>query len=751
MSIFRFCKFLCFTLILLYINGVTYSYSIDILKPSTHVLIFRNALKQTNPDKFKQWEIEINEKIKKEQYNDALAQSKKMEEEATRTNEAYWLCISHYYCGLSAKYIRDYKTSLHYFLQIIQSKNNSFAKDNGRLCNVFRHTADVYKKLNTYPEAITYYKKSIDLKEKINDKGILVPAYVNLGSVYSSQSKFADARECYLDGLELIKGKDEHIASTIYNNLGNDEYSQGNYTQAIAYYMHSIQISEKANDYGRLALSYNNLGNIYTNELKSPQQAIVYYTKSLDIEKKQKNDEGIATELINIGNVLASQSKFKEAEKTFGDALPIFERINNMGGITKTLENLGVMYTLAGNNSKAISSFKKCIEIREKNNDEINLVNVYTGIATIYYNQKTYEQSLYYCFKALESAKRMGNKSQVQHIYDGIYKAYEGLGKYNQAYKYLLEYSKLKDTLLNATISKQIIDIQEKYEKSKMEQKVALQNLEIKNKSLQRNGVLAFLVLAIILFSTALFFIFQKRKNEKLLYLQNSQIKDKEIKNLVQQSEIKSMLSLAEGQENERQRISRELHDRVGSMLSLVKLNLSSYSDDDKPFIKENLTLLDNTYQEVRNISHNLHSGLLTQFGLKAALSDLKNTIESHNAMRFNLFFHLEELSLPKETEVIIFKVLQELVTNALKHADAKNIDIQIISDENGFISVTVEDDGKGFDVQLNHEEGIGLKNIRYRISSLGGSLEVNSSPGKGACFLISIPAVVLEHKNAVS
>ena len=755
MSVYGCCKFLGSAVILLCINGVTMGYSIDIMERSANKFfilnIFTNWFKQPHDEKFKQWEIEINDKIKNDQYKDLLAQSKKMEDEAIKANSDYWLNVSYYYYGLGEKFTKNYKTSLYYFQLIIDNKNNPFAKEKDRLCNLFRHTADVYKRLNTIQEAINYYNKSIGLKENVNDKAILVPAYVNLGSIYSSQSKFTDAREYYQNGLELIQGKDDKIASTIYNNIGNDEYSQGNYTTAIEYYMKSIHISEKNNDLDRLALSYNNLGNIYTNELKSPQKAVVYYTKSLDIEKKKANDEGIATELINIGNVLASQSKFTEAEKTLEDALHIFEKIKDNGGAAKTLESLGVLYTLAGNDLKAISSFEKCIDYKEKYNNHIDLTNVYIGLGTVYYHQKNYQRSLYFSFKALELSRITGNKSQAQHIYDGIYKAYAGLGQYNLAYKYLLEYSTLKDTLLNATISRQIIDIQEKYEKGKMEQKVAMQNLEIKNKSLQRNGLLAFLALAIIIFSSLLYFIFQKLKNEKLLYLRNTQLKDKEIVNLVQQSEIKSMMSMAEGQENERQRISRELHDRVGSMLSLIKLNLSNYEQEDKSFVKENLSLLENTYQEVRNISHNLHSGLLTRFGLKAALKDLKNTVESHNTIRVNLSFHEEELTMSKDTEVTIFKVIQELVTNTLKHANAKNLDIQINGSEDETISVSVEDDGNGFDVRSDHHEGIGLKNIRYRISSMGGELEINSSPGKGACFIIHIPEATSNDKSMVS
>jgi signal transduction histidine kinase len=216
-------------------------------------------------------------------------------------------------------------------------------------------------------------------------------------------------------------------------------------------------------------------------------------------------------------------------------------------------------------------------------------------------------------------------------------------------------------------------------------------------------------------------------------------LKDSEIKNLIQNSELRSKSAMAEGQENERQRISRELHDRVGSMLSLAKLNLSACDDGENPVIQQNIELLNQTYQEVRNISHNLYSGVVKNLGLKVALFDLKKTIESHNTIQFNLFFYDENLSFSKETEEVVYRVMQELITNVLKHAHASCLDIQVNSAEDGMVLITVEDDGKGFDPQQN-SEGIGLANIRYRLSLIGGSVEINSSPGRGACFLLNVP-----------
>ena len=690
-------------------------------------------------DVFKDWEGNINNKIEQEKYADALKLCNSMERAALASKSDYWLAVSFFYKGVILKYQYNDKLALTFFLRILQLSKNPFANDDERMFQLYRHTAGTYKNLNQYTEATTYYKKCLVFEESIKDKKAVALIYTNMGIMYSQQQEYAKAKEYYTKGLRWLKDSDASMQSVVYNNLGNDEYAQGNYANAINYYIQSIQISEKLNDSEGLAFSYNNLGNIYADGIKDLDKALVYYRKSLENEQKINNKIGIAQCLNNIGYVNKLKQNYTEAEKMHIEALGIFRTLENAEGIAKSLENLGDVYRKQNNYIKAISAFKECIEYRKQSKDEKRLASVYNNIGALYYTQTEYNKALSYFMLGLELAQKVDDKPLIKRLYFGINETYAKLGQYHKAYEYAIKYSELKDTLLNATVSQQVIDIQEKYEKNKMQQQIVLQNLDIKNKALQRNAILAFLILSLLVFSGVVYFVLQKRKNEKLLYARNATIKDQEIKHLIQDSEIRAMASLAEGQDNERQRISRDLHDRVGSMLSLVKFNLSSGPEADNPIIKENLALLDQTYQEVRSISHNLHSGLLRNFGLKVALHDLKKTVEAHNSLRFNLQFYEEEFVLSKEKEEVVFRVLQELVTNALKYAEASFLDVQVNSADEGVVLITVEDDGKGFDTQTL-KKGIGLSNIHYRLSGIGGSMEINSSPGKGAYFVISVP-----------
>jgi two-component system, NarL family, sensor kinase len=697
-------------------------------------------------DKFHELETTIDSKIKAHLFEEALDLSEDLEKESIRQKSEYWLSVSFFYQAVCKQFLKDYKTAMVLFQSVLKKKD---VLEPDRMANLYRYMGDVYRKMDRSSEAIQCYEKSLVYKDDLKDKSLAANSCFKLAMVYSSQANYKLAKDNYYKTIAIIKTSNDRMTSLVYNNLGNDEYLQGNYQNAIGYYVKSIEFSDKTEDLEVQSLTYNNIGNIYSNQLKNPIKAIDYYSKSLLIEKKRENPKGIASEYNNIGVIYTSQQKYIKAEMMFSSALQIFNTIKDSDGIAITYENYGILYSKKEDYNDALSYFLQSINIRKKTKTEFHLVNVYNNVGAIYFYQKDMKHALIFYLKAFDLAKARNDKSLMKAIYSGIHEAYASLGQYDKAYQYFKAYSEIKDTILNATIARQVIDIQEKYEKTKNEQKIALQNLEIKNKSLQRNGVVVILVLSIFAFGGTIHYIRRQRKNEKLVYEQNSKIKEQEILNLLHQSEIQTMVAKAEGEEKERQRISQELHDRVGSMLTLVKLNLSSHNTEDHPFIKPNLELLENTYKEVRDISHNLYNGLLGKFGLLAALNDLKRTVEANNAMRVNLTSYNSELPLAKESEVVVFRVLQELIANALKHAKASNLDIQINDTDEGFLSVTIEDDGVGFDPAQLKNEGLGLKNVQYRVLSIGGTIEISSAQSKGTCIVLNVPVSLAVNNQA--
>ena len=209
--------------------------------------------------------------------------------------------------------------------------------------------------------------------------------------------------------------------------------------------------------------------------------------------------------------------------------------------------------------------------------------------------------------------------------------------------------------------------------------------------------------------------------------------------------EMSSFKSYMEGQEKERSRIAGDLHDRLGSLLSTVKLHFSSLEpdDDDSEENKKSydyaLELLDNSVEEVRAVSHNLTKGVLTQFGLVAAVESMRDAINSADKIKMQVIHSGVEERLNPQVEINLFRVIQELITNIIRHAHTNEAFVQFVGTEDR-LNIIIEDHGVGFDKDNIQTEGLGLHNLSKRVAEVGGDVNVDSILGEGTTIIIDIP-----------
>ena len=205
--------------------------------------------------------------------------------------------------------------------------------------------------------------------------------------------------------------------------------------------------------------------------------------------------------------------------------------------------------------------------------------------------------------------------------------------------------------------------------------------------------------------------------------------------------------AVMKAEENERQRIAKDLHDGVGQMMSAAKMNLSSFendlqftTDDQRNSFDRIISLVDESCREVRSVSHQMMPNILLKSGLANAVADFLDKIDQR---QLKVALHTEGLNerLDENTEIVLYRVLQECVNNVIKHSGASQLDIALIKDKDG-ISISIEDNGKGFNpAQLGEDAGIGLKNMKARIDYLNGTIDFDSAPGKGTLVAIHIPS----------
>ncbi|MEL6538693.1 MAG: sensor histidine kinase, partial [Bacteroidota bacterium] len=312
-------------------------------------------------------------------------------------------------------------------------------------------------------------------------------------------------------------------------------------------------------------------------------------------------------------------------------------------------------------------------------------------------------------------------------------------------YIYLYQYDTLNQALFNLEKEKEIQDARGRFEFEKNQRIIAEQQASIaRGRSFNLTlGILSILLLS----STMMLFINRARLRAKAQVAQQEiQLVHQRMEDLIRQSELRTINALLEGQEKERVRLSQELHDSVGSVLSAIKLHFTGLTNqwetmqgEFRETFERGTNLLDVAVEEVRRISHNLTTGVLRKFGLIAALEDLKDTLVGTGQIQFQLFAHGMEDRLEGQLEINLYRVVQELVSNTLKHAQAKVITVEVNrrADE---INLIISDDGKGFDQESVKSDGIGLQNMQQRIEKLGGNLHIDSVPGRGTTAVIDIP-----------
>jgi signal transduction histidine kinase len=242
-------------------------------------------------------------------------------------------------------------------------------------------------------------------------------------------------------------------------------------------------------------------------------------------------------------------------------------------------------------------------------------------------------------------------------------------------------------------------------------------------------GIIAMLVFAFLYFR-------QKAVKDRIIAQQR-------IQQLEEEKKLLAAKSLVEGQEEERKRIAREIHDGLGVLLSTTKMQFSTIietSPEIRPIIEKASKLLEQASNDARKISHNMMPGLLTKLGLYEAVEDLLDKISDTESLKVHVDIPEDLKRLQENNEIMIYRIIQELVNNTMKHAEAKNIRLCMQLKDN-HLDIGYSDDGKGFIYEEKIDsKSIGLTSIRSRINFLNGKMQVKSEPGKGVTFRFLIP-----------
>ena len=396
----------------------------------------------------------------------------------------------------------------------------------------------------------------------------------------------------------------------------------------------------------------------------------------------------------------------------------------------------------------ALAQFQKALSLCDGLGETMLCAKVLQHLSTEYWALGRKDEAFQQMAEALKTARRKKWGTLEAEILIELHDWYNELGRTADALKHLQAHVTLADSLNKARYDDQLARSEALYESEKKERRIAEQEQALllaeeaqRRRAIQRN---AFIGIAAVLLLVALL-LYRSMRARHHLAQKERELHSQQVDQLLAQQELKSINAMLEGQENERDRMGKDLHDRLGSMLGGIKANMSALEDrleqvrDDQQYQKVN-RLLDQAVGELRQISHDMAAATLSRFGLEKALKDLRDTLHITGRMQVELkAFGLDE-RLERSVEIAIYRIIQELVSNVLKHAKANEIIIDVTRTP-GRLSVVVSDNGVGFDT-TKQTDGMGLSNVRSRAASLGATVQVDSTPGKGTTVSVECPVV---------
>ena len=551
---------------------------------------------------------------------------------------------------------------------------------------------------------------------------------------YSGSSELSRYVKIY-DSIAIINGTDKYLGIASNFN-GMSYFVSQEFDTAINYYLAAIRLLEKGEESDALAQAYNNLAGCYKirDDFDNTEK---YFIKALSIYTRLEMTSWIANIHNNLAVLYMESEFYDKADEMFDLAITSYKQSNNTTMIGITYMNQGNSRIFSGDNYDAIEKYLNAMQLIDKN--KIPLVHAvsHTGIGIAQTNLKDYSNALLNLKNGLEISEKINHFEQTMESRKALANYYAQTNNFKEAYKLSTLSQQMKDSVLTVKQDKNMAEALIKYEAEKKDKEIALKQLELqKGKSRFR----------FIIYVNVLFLIIGL--GILLFYRQRQKIKDKEIENLKAQKELVKLEALIDGIEKERTRIAQDLHDGINGDLSVIKYKITSIDDNqlklkEKKEFEKAIEMLDNAIDQVRQISHNLAPPSLQNFSLIEAVQQFCSKVSASSKLPINFQYYGDYLKLDKDIETVIYRMIQELTNNILKHAKATQVLIQINS-HNENIHIIVEDNGIGFDISKNHS-GLGLKNIESRIAFLNADLIIDTNKN-GTTFNIDINLNNLTH-----
>lgn len=581
---------------------------------------------------------------------------------------------------------------------------------------------------------------------------------------------------------------------TIFSFLAFTAVLTGQFNKDSVYvYQDLVKILELArtnNDQKTLAEVYIKLADYEGDVLAEYEKSFEYYRRALEYFKITRDSNGIFETNYSIAKRYTDAGFYEESITILLNLVNIYDRNKHTLKLANIYFDLNRAYNLKGDTENAMLYLNKAAELNYKLRDTVLLTKILFDKIQNYQNNFELDSALTTAFNAFnintesenqelvaKSLYHIGYINKLQNdfpkavkylskseniipfqpyselrkfIYKELADVYSISGQEGKAYSYLMKYTLLNDSILNKNRLATFTNLAFKYGTKEKQSSIELLRIE-KQYAEQKNNAqrrtLYILGIGLFIVTLSIYFIVkfydQRITTTRIITEQKEEINQQHIRELEDSVKMSSMRSVIEGQEIERERIAKDLHDSLGGLLSTIKLQFDYVRSKNqelsaqKEYSKAH-ALLDTAVEEVRTISRNLQPGSLQNLGLVPAIKDLINRFEGEVYPDIDFQYYEMPEKIDKMISLSVYRIIQELLTNSLKHANATEILIQINTEVNELV-IQYEDDGIGFEKDNLKRTGMGLENIKSRVNYMHGSIIIDSSKGEGMSVLIRI------------
>jgi two-component system NarL family sensor kinase len=605
---------------------------------------------------------------------------------------------------------------------------------------------------NKQDSALYYFRRAYELSKQVNYVRGMVNGLSLQAGLLADQDKLTEAIALDSEAIAIAARVNYRKGlAGVYNNIAIAYDRRGDDVTSIDYYLKAIAIDREVRDNYNLSTGYSNIAGIYNN-LKEYGKGYTFSLEGILLGRQVGNPSAVESGYINLGTALIRLKKPDTALVVLYDARRVARENNDYDIADQALNDICAIYQQRRQLPLLNATATEMLNFARSVNERQGIFYGLEGLYFYYLLSKDYSQAMVYCRQLIALARE-------ERVNSNLADAYQDAATLGLAQGHLddyFRYNDLKDSINGLLLSDKVLKNTQEletrfslHEKQReiddLQKRSRIRELVLRQQHIM-NAVLGGIVAVIILVA----FLYRRNyRQKKRLLLAAGMLQQQRIAELEKEKQLLAAEAELRGQVEERSRLAKDLHDGLGSILSGVKYSFINMKEnliitpEAAAAFERGMGMLDRSIHELRRVAHNMMPEALMKFGLDTALRDFCDSIDQSGAVSLTYSsYNVNEASIPGTQAVAIYRIVQELVNNILKHAEAKTALVQLIRKDEA-LSIAVEDDGKGFDPAiLKESEGIGYLNLKNRVAWLNGTIDIQSVPGKGTSVNIELPNI---------